>query len=103
MILECVLPSGAFWGPLSGQRLLLAVIASCHTGRRDATETVVSYRAEPTERDQVVVDIRTIQSVVGRVRSRGKCGIIDRGYGIARTTFVEGEEEVERDEDEDLE
>ncbi|EKM49288.1 uncharacterized protein PHACADRAFT_107069, partial [Phanerochaete carnosa HHB-10118-sp] len=90
-ILKCNLPQGSrFWRDLQGCRLLLAVITPCVTTNRDATQVVTSYCAE--QQSQVVVDLRTVQSVVGRIFTREKWGIIDRSSNTARTVFVEDED-----------
>lgn len=91
-ILECNLPDNdIFWGDLQGSRLLLAVITPCVTTGRDATQTPTFYRSE--QQSQVVVDLRTVQGVVGRVSSRGKWCIIDRSHDIARTVFVDNDDD----------
>lgn len=83
-ILECVFPPEPRWKALGGTTLLLALIVPCKT-KGDASTAVICYKHTLAE---VVVDIRTIQAVVGRVQSRKNWGIIDRHNGLARTMFV---------------
>lgn len=89
-IIECVLPEDEeIWGQWGGRRLLLAVIASCRTGGRDAAVTKAWFKKEPSDACQVVVDLRTVQSVVGRVWTQGRWGVVDRSSKVARTVFVD--------------
>ncbi|PSR75102.1 hypothetical protein PHLCEN_2v9325 [Hermanssonia centrifuga] len=87
-ILECNIPVNdpAFWSHLSGTRLLLASITPCQTFKKDATKTLVTYTQEL---NTVVVDIQTIQNVVGRIQVHNHWGIIDKSSDVARTIFVE--------------
>ncbi len=87
-ILECNIPvhDTAFWSHLSGTRLLLALITPCQTFKKDATKTLVTYTQQL---NTVVVDIQTIQNVVGRIQVHNHWGIIDRSSDVARTIFVE--------------
>jgi hypothetical protein len=86
------------WGKFEGTFFLLAVITPCSTGGLDASQCSTSYSATTV---QIVTDLRAVQCVVGRVKSRGSWGIIDRSGNLARTDFIstgdqdENEEEVE--------
>lgn len=86
-ILECEIPSDRFWGTLSGQTLLLALITPISTRGDDATEKVVFYR-EQDFTAPIVVDLRTIQAPIGRVKRDGQWGIIDisplNNYGCSK-------------------
>ncbi|KAI0662144.1 hypothetical protein C8Q70DRAFT_879661, partial [Cubamyces menziesii] len=73
------------WGSLAGNTLLLALITPCNTGGEDATTELTLYEGY---RAQIVVDLQSIQAVVGRVASRHQFGIIDRSGTYARTVFV---------------
>jgi hypothetical protein len=75
-----------FWGDWKGQHLLLALITPCKTNDKDAALETVLYRMNSS---QIVVDLRTVTSKIGRVKTRGEWGIIDRSTGIARTVFVD--------------
>lgn len=87
-ILECNLPNSVvLWGALTGARLLLAVITPCLTRGQDAADTVVSYRLQ--HKGLVVVDLNAVESLVGRVATRGAWGIIDQSSKAARTVFVD--------------
>lgn len=91
-ILECNLPDDqAIWGAASGTRLLLAIITPCLTRKQDATQSVVSYRLE--HQSPVTVDLNAVESLIGRVASRGQWGIIDQSTTAARTVFVEETED----------
>ncbi|OSD00420.1 hypothetical protein PYCCODRAFT_1469318 [Trametes coccinea BRFM310] len=100
-VLECPLdPLQKIWADLGGNTLLLALITPCKTNDKDATRELTlcdGYRA------QVVVDLRSIQAVVGRVASRGRFGIVDRSGTYARTTFTPDEETREGDEASEVE
>ncbi|KAI9068860.1 hypothetical protein FKP32DRAFT_114346 [Trametes sanguinea] len=85
-ILEVYLDSSQrIWGDYRGSTLLLALLRPCKTNGGDAARTHVTYHESAAE---VVVDLQAIHAVVGRVKSRGKWGIIDRSNGMARTVFV---------------
>ncbi|KAI0364415.1 hypothetical protein BV20DRAFT_956208 [Pilatotrama ljubarskyi] len=86
-ILECALPPGneARWKDLAGTTVLLALITPCNTRGCDGTRSLALYKDTLAP---VVVDLRTVQAVVGRVKSRGSWGIVDRSNGLARTVFV---------------
>ncbi|KAJ7621835.1 hypothetical protein B0H17DRAFT_1290387 [Mycena rosella] len=84
-ILVCDVPKGELWGGFSGKTRLLAVITPCSTGGKDATEEIVSYDRMTT---QIVTDLQTISSVVGRIKTRGKWTIIDRSGGLIKPEFI---------------
>jgi hypothetical protein len=71
---------------------LLAVVepAEVDPPGQDATENMVVYsRTGPT----MVVDVRSIENVVGRVKFKnGDFGIIDRSGGYTRTVFIDDED-----------
>jgi hypothetical protein len=69
-------------------RFLLAVVRPCLTGGKDATREVTMYAATTVP---VVIDIRTVENVVGRVRRGNEWGIVDRSGDFARTVFVDPE------------
>ncbi|OJT06582.1 hypothetical protein TRAPUB_2562 [Trametes pubescens] len=50
----------------------------------DVTELVTLYWEVLAD---VVVDLQSVQAVVGRVKSRDQWGIIDRSRGLAQTVF----------------
>lgn len=72
------------WGEYAGTTLLLALVRPCKTNGLDATESVTLYRDVLAD---VVVDLQSVQAVVGRVKSRDQWGIVDRSRGLARTVF----------------
>jgi hypothetical protein len=43
----------------------------------------------------VIVDLRTIENVIGRVKRGNEWGIIDRGGDFARTVFVDPVDDAE--------
>ena len=65
--------------------MLLAVITPCVTLGKDATKEVTTYTQTTT---QVVTDLCTISSVIGRVWTRNRWGIVDRSEESSRTEFV---------------
>jgi hypothetical protein len=73
-------------------RYLLTVIQPCSTSGKDATREVTTY-SETTV--PVVVDLRTVECVVGRVKQGNEWGIVDRSGEFARTVFVDPEVEIE--------
>ena len=86
VILEFKIPDEAFWGwDLRGSIALLAVITPCVTMGKDAAKVTTTYQHTTT---QVVTDLRTVSSVIGRVRTRNRWGIIDRSEDSSRTEFV---------------
>ncbi|KAI0628285.1 hypothetical protein C8Q77DRAFT_1068240 [Trametes polyzona] len=93
-VLECALPPlDPMWKGYAGSTLLLAYIKPCKTDGRDATESLVFYKDYSAP---IVVDIRSVQAVVGRVKTRGSWGIVDRSGVYARTVFTnESEADVE--------
>jgi hypothetical protein len=85
-VLECPLSDKGFWGAdLKGTTRLLAVITPCKTNGEDATQKVLSYDKTTT---QIVVDLQSVECVIGRVCTRNRWGIIDRSGDFARTEFI---------------
>jgi hypothetical protein len=62
------------------------------TNGKDATSELTTYSKTTAS---IITDLQTICAVVGRVESRKKWGIIDRGEGLVNTAFVEPEFEGE--------
>ena len=87
MILACQLPQDDTWGIMSGSTRILALITPCVTGGKDASAKITKYQATTTS---IITDIQTISCVVGRVKTRGKWGIIDRSGGLVKTEFIVG-------------
>jgi hypothetical protein len=86
LILEFDILDQQFWGQqFQGKTVLLAVITPCVTSGKDATKTLTTYSQTTT---QVVTDLRTISSVIGRVWTRNRWGIVDRSEETSRTEFV---------------
>lgn len=65
--------------------MLLAVITPCVTSGKDATKKLTTYSQTTT---QVVTDLRTIPSVIGRVQTRNRWGLVDRSDETSRTEFI---------------
>lgn len=91
LILEFEIPDERFWGDLRRTIALLAVITPCVTMGKDAAKMTTTYQHTTT---QVVTDLRTISSVIGRVRTRNRWGIIERSEDSSRTEFVPSHMEV---------
>ena len=86
MILEFNIPNHKFWdAELRGKTVLLAVITPCVTLGKDATKEVTTYTKTTT---QVVTDLCTISSVIGRAWTRNRWGIVDRSEESLRTEFL---------------
>jgi hypothetical protein len=77
-ILEYDVPDDNCFGAFRGTKRLLAVIMPCATNGKDATKELTSYSRTTGE---IVTDLRAIEAVVGRVKSRKKWWIIDRTDG----------------------
>lgn len=80
-----------FWRSFSGTTRLLAMITSCKTLGQDAAKEITSYTHMTKP---IIIDIRTIVAVVGRVETRGRWAIIDRTGGLVKPTFLEDGEEI---------
>jgi hypothetical protein len=87
MILACQLPQDDMWGTMSATTRILTLITPCVTGGKDASVEITKYHATTTS---IITDIQTINCVVGRVKTRGKWGIIDRSGGLVKTEFIVG-------------
>ena len=86
LILEFNIPDQQFWGPqFRGKTVLLAIITPCVTSGKDATKMMTTYSQTTT---QVVTDLHTILSIIGRVWTRNRWGIIDRSEETSRTEFI---------------
>ena len=69
---------------------LLADLEPCNTDGKDAAKEVVCYS---TSKAPVIINLLLVESVVGRVHSRGEWYIIDRSNGEARTVFVQPQDD----------
>jgi hypothetical protein len=95
-ILECQLNSDPIWGKLGNTFFLLAVITPCSTGGQDGAQCHVTYSGTTA---QIVTDLRVVQCVIGRVKSGGRWGIIDRSGILARTQFMDQDGDDDDDDD----
>lgn len=93
-IYEVPLCADPIFGPNSvPEVLLMAAIKPCNA-TCDTKTGLYSYKDfKPIE----VVDLQTIQAVVGRVFDRGSWTIIDRSGELARATFVAGGNDLGED------
>ncbi|KAF8514178.1 hypothetical protein JB92DRAFT_3096276 [Gautieria morchelliformis] len=67
----------------------VAVVQPCSTGGKDETSEVTTYTET---RVSVVIDLRTMECVIGSVKRGGnEWGIVDRSSDFARTVFVDPE------------
>ena len=100
-ILECQLDdNNPIWSAFEHTFFLLAVITPCATEGQDAAQCHTTY-SDTTA--WIVTDLWTVQCVVGRVKSRGSWGIIDRSGDGVKTEFISTEdldENEDKDEDE---
>jgi len=63
---------------------VLAVIRPCRTTGEDASQKLVEFR---DFHEPIITDLRSIKSVVGRVKTRGRWGIVDRSDGSVHAVF----------------
>ncbi|KAF7322257.1 hypothetical protein HMN09_00002900 [Mycena chlorophos] len=96
-LLECPLPRKTWLGQYSGKTLLFAVVTPCAGSHRDARESVVGYRSMDAP---VVVDVRSIEAVVGRLPVGERWILIDRAARTFKPEFVPAAVEVGVEEDE---
>ncbi|KAF8512114.1 hypothetical protein JB92DRAFT_2830908 [Gautieria morchelliformis] len=67
----------------------VAVVQPCSTGGKDATSEVTTYTET---RVSVVINLRTMECVIGSVKRGGnEWGIVDRSGDFARAVFVDPE------------
>ncbi len=71
---------------LRGEKLLLAVIRTCSIETSDERLDLHFYKQHGRTE---VVDLTTIQCVVGRILDRGRYAIIDRSGTLSRALYVE--------------
>jgi len=95
-ILVCILPDHPTFGHLRGCLRLLVVIEPCKTHGKDATSELTMYNEMAAS---IVTDIQNVKAVVGRVKTRGKWGIVDRTAGIASTVFYDADSDLDSDDD----
>jgi hypothetical protein len=91
-IINVVMPQSRTLVLEESRRYLLAVIQPCSTAGKDATRQLMTY-SETTV--PVVVDLHTVECVVGCVNRGNEWGIVDRSGDFARTIFVNPEVEIE--------
>ena len=85
-ILDVILPASQTLGLTQPTRHLLALVEPCSTGGKDATRGLAIYEAMTAP---IIIDLRTVECVVGRVKRGNEWGIIDRSGDFARTVFVD--------------
>jgi hypothetical protein len=78
----------AVWCDFRGTSQLLAEITPWRTEGQDAAIAMVSFKHTLAP---IITDLRNIRGVVGRVRSQGRWGIVDR-MGLTRVSFLEQED-----------
>ncbi|KAJ6616975.1 hypothetical protein B0H10DRAFT_1798266, partial [Mycena sp. CBHHK59/15] len=83
------------WGPMAGQKRLLAVITPCKTMGHEAAKEITSYTQMTTT---IVTDLQSVVAVVGRVQTRGSWWIIDRTGGIIHPEFIHKDEGADMEE-----
>ena len=88
-ILDVFLPPTHTLDIMQPKHFLLALVTPCSTRGKDATRDVTTY--EDMTRP-VIINIQTIECVVGRVQRGNMWGIIDRSGDFARTVFVDPED-----------
>jgi len=78
--------------PPTSNILALVTILDTSPARVDAVYDPVWYKKTGARR---VVDIGTIQCLIGRIRVGNQYGIVDRSYGAERTEFLGTEDGFE--------
>jgi len=97
-ILECQLDGhNKIWSKFKDTFFLLAIITPCSTGGQNAIQDYTIYSDTTT---QIVTNLWAVQCVVGRVKSRGSWGIIDRSGNFARMEFMSAGDQGESEEEE---
>ncbi|KAI0071734.1 hypothetical protein K474DRAFT_1606422, partial [Panus rudis PR-1116 ss-1] len=96
-IIQCDIPDDASWNNLKGKTFLYAAVVPFRTNGRDATKEITTYS---TTNAPIILDLRQIENVVGRVYTQNKWSIIDRSDGLARTVFMVEEDAVAEEADE---
>lgn len=91
-IIDVILPVSRALALTEPKRHLLALVEPSSTRGKDATREVTTYEATTAP---VIVDLRTIENVIGRVKRGNEWGIIDRGGDFARTVFVDPVDDAE--------
>jgi hypothetical protein len=91
-ILDIVLPRAPRINIMTPKHHLLALVTPCSTGGQDATKVVTMYSVTTAP---IVVDLRTVECVVGRVKRGNEWGIVDRSGDYARTVFVDAVQQEE--------
>ncbi|KAI0831438.1 hypothetical protein BC628DRAFT_1462562, partial [Trametes gibbosa] len=71
---------------LSPETLLLAVIRNCSI-ESDVTRLDIHYYKQFSRTE--VVDLTTVQCIVGRIQDRGRFAIIDRSGTLSRALYIE--------------
>ncbi len=84
-VLQCALPDKPFLEDLQRENSYISCYHSLQNTRLDASKELTTYKDTTTT---IVTDIRVVSSVVGRVLSRNKWGIVDRSGEYARTDFI---------------
>ncbi|CAE6478594.1 unnamed protein product, partial [Rhizoctonia solani] len=87
------LPAKAELGTTKAESIILVAVQQCKLMQLDRSLGTPYYKdMEPLE----VIDLRSVQCAVGRVRDkRGFWGIVDRSGPLARAQFVNDEQEQE--------
>ena len=70
------------------QHYLLGFVEPCITNGKDVTRELTMYTRMSTA---IFIDIRTIGSMVCRVKRHNEWGIVDRSDELAQTVFVDPE------------
>ena len=84
------LPSSSALNLTKPQHFFLRLVEPCPTLGRDAT---LELTTNTTSTAQIVIDLLTIDCVVGRVKRGNEWGIVDRSGDFARAVFADPEVE----------
>jgi len=76
-------------GLLNASTIILAAIRTCNLDAVDPQLQGLDIRYYSSEGALDVVDITSVQCLVGRIRDRNKWAIIDRSGTLARAVYIE--------------
>jgi hypothetical protein len=91
-IIDIVVPHAPCINIMTPKHHLLALVTPCATGSQDATKVVTTHSVTTAP---IVVDLRMVESVVGRVKRGNEWGIVDSSGDYVCTVFVDAVQQEE--------
>lgn len=77
---------------IAAKDYILACVSPCNTNTIDGAVKLAHYKDKDVD-PQEFIDVQSIECLVGRVLTRGHWWIIDRSKGVARTDFMDGNQD----------